>query len=278
MKNLRHNDFLSAPSNDIQSICKPLFENTEITAVFFRRIYRNDHALSFSTNPAKIEWHYVNKKYKFARSEICPTEHRLKPGYYLSDKLDYCHPELLLLKKEEQQYFSHYHNLIVMNSTSEYNEAFDFATSNSNSLINEWYLSNIDVLEKFISYFKSRITVFLQTPEKFWVSPPEDFSQGLGEIRYHNDQALILDKDRAKTNVEHYCAMLTPREKECLYWMFLGKTMPEIALILNISKRTVEKFITNIKEKFACNTLFQLGNALSSIQNKLTLMESFTKQ
>jgi hypothetical protein len=277
MKNLRYNDFLSAPSSDIRNICKTLFENTEITSVSFGRIYRNDHALSFSTTPEKREWYKVNKKYKFARNDISPKEHRLKPGYYLSDKLDYSHPELLLLKKEQQQNFSHYHNIMVMNSTSEYNESFDFGTNNKNSSINEWYLSNTDVLEKFISYFKSKIAIFLQTPEKFWIPPPDDFDQGMGAIRYHNDQALILDKDRIKTDVEHCYAMLTPREKECLYWLFYGKTMPEIALILNISKRTVEKFITNIKEKFDCNTLFQLGNALSSMQNKLILMESFTK-
>lgn len=67
--------------------------------------------------------------------------------------------------------------------------------------------------------------------------------------------------------------MLTAREKECAYWLFCGKTIPEIALILEISKRTVEKFIINIKEKFNCCTLFQLGNTLSAFCDKLMLLE-----
>lgn len=278
MKNLRYNDFLSAPGSDIQSICKPLFENSDIDEISFARIYRNNNVLNFATAPARSEWFITNKKYNVAITSIRPEERRLKQGYYLSDNMDYSHPELRLLKQEEQQFFSHYHSLMIMNSTSEYNESFAFATSKKNSSINKWYMSNIDVLEKFMAYFKSKIAIFLQTPEKYWIRAPEDFNQGIGETRYNQDQALILDNDRIKTNVEHRYATLTPREKECLYWMFLGKTMPEIALILNISKRTVEKFIANIKGKFDCSTLFQLGNALSSIRNKLILIESFTKQ
>lgn len=56
---------------------------------------------------------------------------------------------------------------------------------------------------------------------------------------------------------------ITDRELECIHWLTLGKTVPEIGIILGISTRTVEKFIASLKLKFNCNTLFQLGNKVN---------------
>jgi FixJ family two-component response regulator len=86
--------------------------------------------------------------------------------------------------------------------------------------------------------------------------------------RFYEDNSIP-----SKNNINCKYEKLTAREKESAFWLFNGKTIPEIALILNISKRTVEKFITSIKNKFDCCTLFQLGNELSIIRDKLMLME-----
>lgn len=51
---------------------------------------------------------------------------------------------------------------------------------------------------------------------------------------------------------------LTTREHTCLYYLVKGKTAPEIAIALFISKRTIEKHIANIKEKMQCRTKSEL--------------------
>jgi DNA-binding CsgD family transcriptional regulator len=51
---------------------------------------------------------------------------------------------------------------------------------------------------------------------------------------------------------------LTKRESECLYYLARGKTAQEIADMIFISRRTVEKHIENIKYKFNCKTKSQL--------------------
>jgi DNA-binding CsgD family transcriptional regulator len=58
---------------------------------------------------------------------------------------------------------------------------------------------------------------------------------------------------------------LTITEKACIEWLLKGKTVPEIALILNKSRRTVEKQIAAIKAKLDSVTLFQLGCKVSQI-------------
>ncbi|WP_277869772.1 helix-turn-helix transcriptional regulator [Izhakiella australiensis] len=51
-------------------------------------------------------------------------------------------------------------------------------------------------------------------------------------------------EDPIKPNIN-----LTHREKEVLYWIGLGKTYPEVAIILSISVRTVKFHIANIVRK-----------------------------
>ncbi len=47
---------------------------------------------------------------------------------------------------------------------------------------------------------------------------------------------------------------LTNRETECLFYLVRGKTAKQMAAILSISFRTIEKHISNIKHKLNCTT------------------------
>jgi len=58
----------------------------------------------------------------------------------------------------------------------------------------------------------------------------------------------------AKYGTEYF----TKREAECMVWLLRGKTIVSIASLLKISPRTVESYIKNMKEKFACQTKFEL--------------------
>lgn len=276
MTNLKNNIYLTMGA-EVRNICKSLFENSEITDVFFSRIYPGNKVLGLTTNPSHAEWNIKNKSYKVQIAAASPTcNYQLKTGFYLIDNLNCNDPLRQEMQQGRKLYFSYYHNLVFMRSTGEYVEGFDFGTNNKNSAINEWYLSNIDVLEKFMQYFKARVSNILNDSDKYCFHSP-DLIEPSGNKVYRNiEQGLIRDQDVLKTKVEVQYEKLTAREKECLYWLFCGKTAPEIALILNISKRTVEKFISNLKEKFNCYTLFQLGDALSALRNKTIMLERFT--
>lgn len=52
---------------------------------------------------------------------------------------------------------------------------------------------------------------------------------------------------------------LSKKEIECINWMIKGKSSYEMALILNISRRTVEAHMNNIKKKLNCYKQFQVG-------------------
>lgn len=52
---------------------------------------------------------------------------------------------------------------------------------------------------------------------------------------------------------------LSKKEIECINWMIKGKSSGEMATILNLSKRTIETHVNNIKRKLNCYKQFQLG-------------------
>lgn len=59
---------------------------------------------------------------------------------------------------------------------------------------------------------------------------------------------------------EHY---ITYRELQCFKWLVKGKTADEIAMILDISKRTVDVHCNNIKRKLDCVKLTQVAYKLA---------------
>ena len=52
--------------------------------------------------------------------------------------------------------------------------------------------------------------------------------------------------------------ILTEREKQCLFYVFLGMTAKQIARYMSISPRTVEEYIEKIKIKYDCDYKQQL--------------------
>lgn len=51
---------------------------------------------------------------------------------------------------------------------------------------------------------------------------------------------------------------LTQRQSQCLYYLILGMTAKQIGKIINLSPRTVEFYINQLKEKFSCRNRSEL--------------------
>jgi DNA-binding CsgD family transcriptional regulator len=56
----------------------------------------------------------------------------------------------------------------------------------------------------------------------------------------------------------------TKREAECVVWLLKGKKFSEIATILNLSSRTVEYYMKNIKAKVGCRTKLELTDLVQA--------------
>ena len=68
-----------------------------------------------------------------------------------------------------------------------------------------------------------------------------------------NDQAPFIDP-KGK--------IFKPKICDCIYLLILGKTIKEIAYELDISPRTVEEYIKNLKRNFKCTSKSQILSRL----------------
>lgn len=66
------------------------------------------------------------------------------------------------------------------------------------------------------------------------------------------DDELQLDTSHYMLNDNQNKYALTTRERECVFLLIRGKTAKEIGVFLSLSKRTIESYIENIKNKMDC--------------------------
>lgn len=93
-----------------------------------------------------------------------------------------------------------------------------------------------------------RMSLMLLFPEHFILSQSKlrDVGVMAGYFASVCCQGAILRQDREME--------LTEREVECLYWIAEGKTSDEIAVILGISRNTINNYITSVMRKTATRT------------------------
>src|SRR5207302_2127448 len=82
-----------------------------------------------------------------------------------------------------------------------------------------------------------------------------------GELGVHD--ALLLQETRDQAAVDRREPPLSPREHEVLVLVAEGKTNPEIATVLSISRRTVQKHLEHIFDKLGVRTRAAAAVALT---------------
>lgn len=60
--------------------------------------------------------------------------------------------------------------------------------------------------------------------------------------------------------------ILTPTEREVLEWIGHGLSQKEIALKMNVERKTIDKHIDNIKKKYKCSKATELMGVYTAIK------------
>lgn len=144
--------------------------------------------------------------------------------------------------------------------------SFSFDKDSDNKA--DFFLKNIPLFLKFIDFFRlqavdliddkdrRKIAVF---PNKFSIEADED-SLSIENFLSELNKPFLLKSFTGET------VSLTRRESECFKIFLTNKSAKEIANILNLSPRTVELHISNIKHKLGVNYKNQL---LTTYSNRL---------
>lgn len=152
-----------------------------------------------------------------------------------------------------------WHGFQITYRREEYCEMFSFTFNKQSDDKSSFYIQNIPILLKFISFFKSQAIDLIECNNKSNLAIfPEKFSTEF--IDNNNSYQFLLDINKSLILKDTFgnSINLTHRESECLKIFVKNRTSKEIALTLGISPRTAELHIQNIKRKLGINYKSQL--------------------
>lgn len=254
-------------AQDIADICQPL---KQLNISYFSHVHI-DNTNKFSTlnnNPNFIA-HYLNNKYY--NVDIHMAEPGLLGDYIVWDAIE-CDGQTAKMDEESVAFgIKHTFTIIEKNNTGHH--YYHFANNSSNQSINQIYVANIDLLKLFILHFKDKIRNSKQLSQAYDLKFNLDHNAegytlktDIHDVSQELRKSLFLNKMGQINSFDpNIIKPLSHREIEILAWLHHGKKVNDIAKITGLAEVTVNKHITNIKEKTQCYTPFQLGELFSTM-------------
>ncbi|MDI9637886.1 LuxR C-terminal-related transcriptional regulator [Geitlerinema splendidum] len=237
-------------SSQLAPLCDPFLKAMGLTTFLYGRIFYDGRYIILSNNIEWVKTWFLNiptientdfhKKLQSVSSE--------EPFYYMwctapDSKLIQLHNSLGI-----------WHGFDISFRLEDSVEGWSFSTSQDRYEINNFYLNNIKIFHRFILHLKERAPSLFEIKDDkqlavFKNSSDISFQPLLSHKEEVNNFLSSLPSNGYSFSINNTIIKLSPREVECVFHFSQGKTSKEIAKILNISHRTVENYIKNVKLK-----------------------------
>lgn len=226
--------------SDIAEIMLPVISPHGMTVFNYYKIYFDGRMIRLSTDKAWTE-QFFKKNYMHTMS--APDAYLIKPRNHYIWLTEDC-PEMLL---DAAVNFNTSNGISIAVKTEDYIEYFCFATSTENTrIINTFYLDNLDKLYQYGLEFKEKSKNLIDQMEK---------------------NPLQLVNQHKPGNPNSSSIKLSRRQSECAQLLLLGKKTKEIGTALQLSPRTIEYYIENLKIKLQCQNKTELLLRLLPLQH-----------
>lgn len=241
---------------DLVEICKPL---QKLNIVYFAHVHIDEKSnmSGISSCPEYFKIYFNNNFYQY---DLHMANLSREKSYIIWDTIQ---------RTKQSKIMHHYftqlnrdHTFSIVKSSKTTKDYYHFAVKNEHDFMNNRYLQLLEELHCFINYFTEQVNTNKQL--KLAYKMKISINKQLGGFFFNGQLQNDAFKDfyneiKTKHFYFNHIEYLTKRELECLYWISKGKTATEIAIILQITDRTIKEHFKNIKQKLNCQTLFQLG-------------------
>lgn len=153
--------------------------------------------------------------------------------------------------REAKEKFGIENLMVIFRKHDDHIQTFFFDIHNTNA--HEIYINHLDIFEKFIFYFKDKAKKLIKLTSENRLVISDKHRKMAERKQFFQDNALLPTKYFLRNNGNE-CA-LSPREYECLELLSHGEKIKSASQVLNISPRTIESHIDNIKRKLCIPTL-----------------------
>lgn len=220
-------------NNIVDTLFEPIRAHANIKPLTFARYFNNNQRFLICNNTIWANSYFSHEFYLYGIFErMAPT---FKSGFYMWDHLG-CDPNGIY--EHSRRTLSIAHGLTILQHHSNHFDFFLFTTIPNNSQVNNFYLNHKELFSKYMSDFYST------------------FDSIFDDLSHHTIYIPI--------NTSNMCNLspLSPRQQDCAILMAKGFTTKEIARQLQLSPRTIEEHINNLKIKFNAKNRIQLSGIL----------------
>ena len=260
MTKLRKNHKFLSVGGHIKQICKPL-QHLHTHMFTYMKNFHDGTQINVSSDPKWIADYYALELHNSSFFEGDPSQYASGFKWWPEGS------DLPVFTHGRDYYNSHY-GITYCQQLDDGCEFFFFSSGKENAAMLDTYLNNLDLLERFVMYFKNRAEPILKKCKQHHIV--RSASTNLITPATNNiDRELFLrtkgiDNEATYMFMQHF-ERLTEREKECLEYLVKESSNANIASAMNISIRTVETHIDRIKNKLQCRTRHELIIKLLSL-------------
>ena len=164
------------------------------------------------------------------------------------------------------------HGITIVRKIAEGLEVCFFGTTSDRPEVVNYYLNNLDLLQRFIVSFKDRAMDIINAANMQRLMPLMDKFTQINIVDSDLDaiKAMITrEQFIAATQLKHYHLddefqgiVLSAREIEIVSHLLKGMTSEEIGKTIHLSVRTIEDYLSRLRTKFDASSKSQLVQKL----------------
>lgn len=258
-------------SVEVDQICQPLKE-IGIQMFCYHKVFHDGTEIMLSNHSAWAE-HYYKEAYLIHTTELNSIDFFSGFNYVLWPS-----ENLVNILSQVRSICNIHHGISLISNGSHYTEGFGFATNLNTSFGVNLLLHNIDLLARFSLYFKNIAFDIIKKCNGSKILHPET-NRILPVKNILNEQMDYWEKFIANTPIQEQEKFdiqqnkkifelkintntessfnnfnLSKRESQCVNLLLRGQTIKMVGESLNLSPRTVEHYMENIKAKFRVNS------------------------
>lgn len=255
-RNLSAYQYSLANFEQFSAICQPLVNHLQVKHFSYIKMFPDSSYLHFSTEPSWQKFYYENILHT---SIILDGESLIKEPDVEGGLIQTFWPIEPNSQLTQAVYdYGFWGGLIFTKFSADHTERWVFSSNRSESKLIGFYMQNISLLLKFIEYFNYRAHDLIKTDSEnrhklaifkngiIYPKAQPNLRLDLSVEQFLNE---INIEGAVFNNIFKTGKIFSPRELECFGHIVCGGTTKEIAKNMQISPRTVEVFIKNIKEK-----------------------------
>ena len=249
------NHILLNSAQEIDHICKPLAGHFGITFFSFVRSFHDNSRLHLTNHIGSAEYFY-NNYHRYRQQSTVQTDCNFSSGHFLCNHL----PEKeKLIYVDVRNYFGLDHILMIIDENINHRDFYFIGTDSSNYKIVSLYLSHLDLIYRFIDYFKETAKNLIVESHKNKLILPDYTQTEVDEFNF-SDETIAAFNESISLPFPHVIdgVQLTKRQADCLFYLAKGMASKQIAQQLQLSPKTIEHYLTNVKTKLGCHNRAEL--------------------